>query len=159
LTLSQASSTRAANSGSAIRAGVERLSRELADAGIQLSLVTGADVHLAPDLTSGFRSGRIPTLAGSRYFLFEPPHRVLPPRLEDVVFNLMAEGYVPILTHPECGVQAMVSIPSATAMRAIASDMAESADPSSKPGNKWQCRSIIEPDLIQHAMGQTAPPF
>jgi protein-tyrosine phosphatase len=89
------------NSGLEIRAGVERLSRELADAGIQLSLVTGADVHLAPDLTSGLRSGRIPTLAGSRYFLFEPPHRVLPPRMEDVVFRLMAEGYVPILTHPE----------------------------------------------------------
>jgi protein-tyrosine phosphatase len=89
------------NSGSEIRAGVERLSRELANAGIQLNLVTGADVHLAPDLTSGFRSGRIPTLAGSRYFLLEPPHRVLPPRMEDVVFRVMADGYVPILTHPE----------------------------------------------------------
>ncbi|MGB9143991.1 MAG: CpsB/CapC family capsule biosynthesis tyrosine phosphatase, partial [Aestuariivirga sp.] len=35
------------------------------------------------------------------YVLFEPPHTVAPPRLEDLLFNIMASGYVPILTHPE----------------------------------------------------------
>jgi protein-tyrosine phosphatase len=33
--------------------------------------------------------------------LLEPPHHVLPPRLEDLVFGLQAAGYLPILTHPE----------------------------------------------------------
>ena len=41
------------------------------------------------------------TLAGSRYVLVEPPHHVMPPRLEDFFFELLAAGYVPILTHPE----------------------------------------------------------
>src|SRR5690606_33768464 len=49
----------------------------------------------------GLRQGRIPTLSNSRYFLFEPPHHVAPPRLEEAAFNLLAAGYVPILTHPE----------------------------------------------------------
>jgi len=41
-----------------------------------------------------------------------------------------------------CGVQAMVLMPSADAMRAMANDMARSFEPSSIPGSRWQCRSI-----------------
>jgi len=89
------------NAGPAIRMAVDDLATALADAGIPLHLVTGADVHLAPDLSEGLHSGRVPTLADSRYFLLEPPHHVLPPRLEDMVFQLQAAGYMPIVTHPE----------------------------------------------------------
>jgi len=73
----------------------------LEEEGIDLTLVEGADTHLSPDLIQGIRSGRIPTLNGTRYLLFEPPHHVAPPRLEESVFNLMAAGIVPVLTHPE----------------------------------------------------------
>src|SRR5262249_1067453 len=41
------------------------------------------------------------TLRDCRYLMLEPPHHVLPPRLEDLIFGLQAAGYVPILTHPE----------------------------------------------------------
>jgi protein-tyrosine phosphatase len=41
------------------------------------------------------------SIAGTRYVLIEPPHHVVPIRLEDVFFGLLAAGYVPILTHPE----------------------------------------------------------
>src|ERR1700688_3819526 len=30
-----------------------------------------------------------------------PPHPTAPPHIEEVFFNLVAAGYVPILTHPE----------------------------------------------------------
>jgi protein-tyrosine phosphatase len=33
--------------------------------------------------------------------LLEPPHHVVPPRFEESVFDLMAAGYVPVITHPE----------------------------------------------------------
>lgn len=89
------------NAGSAIREAVEELAIDLADYGIPLRLVPGADVHLAPDLIAGLRSGRVLTLAGSRYFLLEPPHHVLPPRLEDMIFRLISANYCPIVTHPE----------------------------------------------------------
>lgn len=84
-----------------IEAAIAALREALREAGIPLALSIGADTHLAPDLVGGIRSGRIPTLGGSRYLLFEPPHHVAPPRFEESVFNLMAAGYVPVITHPE----------------------------------------------------------
>jgi protein-tyrosine phosphatase len=89
------------NSGPAIRAATARLAKSLADAGMPISVVTGADVHICTDLNVQLRDGRALTLNNSRYFLLEPPHHVLPPRLEDLIFGLQAAGYVPILTHPE----------------------------------------------------------
>jgi len=89
------------NSAVGIRQAITVLREALQKAGIPLQLVEGADVHLTPDLLDGLRAGRIPTLNGTRYFLFEPPHHVAPPRLENVVFDLVSAGYVPILTHPE----------------------------------------------------------
>jgi protein-tyrosine phosphatase len=89
------------NSGPAIRQAVARLAEGIAKAGIPITLVTGADVHIAPDLDVQLRDGRALTLNNSRYLLLEPPHHVLPPRLEDLIFGLQAAGYVPILTHPE----------------------------------------------------------
>lgn len=89
------------NTADAIRSAIARFRSELAENDIALTLVEGADVHIAPDLCDGIRAGRIPTLAGSRYLLLEPPHHVAPPRFEDVVFDLMAQGIVPVITHPE----------------------------------------------------------
>ena len=73
----------------------------LEEEGIALTLAVGADTHLTPDLVDGIRERRIPTLNDTRYLLFEPPHHVAPPRLEESVFNLVAAGIVPVLTHPE----------------------------------------------------------
>jgi protein-tyrosine phosphatase len=89
------------NTGPAIRAAVAELQDELHRADIPLTLVTGAEVHLAPHLVEGIRSGMIPTLAESRYFLLEPPQGVVPPRFESIVFDLVSAGYVPVVTHPE----------------------------------------------------------
>lgn len=89
------------NEGPLIRRAVWELQRALDEAGIALTLVEGADVHLAPNLVAGLRDGRIPSLAGSRYVLVEPPHHVPPLRLEQAFFELLVAGYVPILTHPE----------------------------------------------------------
>ena len=89
------------NTGDGIRAAIEAFRGELAARDIDLKLVEGADVHLDQGLTESIRAGRIPTLAGSRYLLLEPPHHVAPPRFEETVFQLMVAGYVPVITHPE----------------------------------------------------------
>ena len=89
------------NSGPDIRDAVQRLQALLDREGIALRLVPGADVHMAPDFIGGLRSGRLLTIANSRYVLVEPPHHTAPPQLEDFFFNLVVAGYVPILTHPE----------------------------------------------------------
>ena len=89
------------NSGPAIRQAIKLLQDALDENGIPLQLTTGADVHMAPDFVAGLRSGRLLSIADSRYVLVEPPHHSAPPQLEDFFFNLVVAGYVPILTHPE----------------------------------------------------------
>lgn len=89
------------NTGDNITAAVARLHDALAQAGIPLRLVAGADVHVAPNLTAQLRDGRALTINRSRYLLLEPPHHVLPPRMDDHIFGLQSAGFVPIITHPE----------------------------------------------------------
>jgi protein-tyrosine phosphatase len=84
-----------------ITRSVRLLEQALRRNSIPLALCVGADVHIAPDLPEQLVLGTIPTLNGSRYFLFEPPHHVLPPRLEELATRLINAGFVPILTHPE----------------------------------------------------------
>jgi protein-tyrosine phosphatase len=89
------------NVGPDIRARVAHLQFRLHQEGVPLRLVTGADVHMTPNLVAKVRSGEALTLNDTRYLLIETPHHVLPPRTEDVFFDLRAAGFVPILTHPE----------------------------------------------------------
>ncbi len=89
------------NTGPQILQATQHLQDALDQHDIPLRLTTGADNHIAPDFVAGLRAGRLLSLNGSRYVLVEPPHHVLPPRLEDTFFSLTSAGYVPILTHPE----------------------------------------------------------
>jgi protein-tyrosine phosphatase len=52
-------------------------------------------------MVHGLRSGHMPTLHGTRYFLFEPPHHTVPSGFSHMIFDVLASGYVPIITHPE----------------------------------------------------------
>ena len=89
------------NSGPQIRVAVTRFQSELDRTGINLKLVTGADVHIVGGLVHGLRSGELLSLADSRYVLLELPRNVPPPRLENLLFDMLVAGYVPIITHPE----------------------------------------------------------
>jgi len=80
---------------------IEVLSRALEAEGIALQLWSGADVHIDPQLVDQLTAGEVPTLGQSHYFLLEPPHQVLPPRLPELVQALLDAHYVPIITHPE----------------------------------------------------------
>ncbi len=84
-----------------IRAAVQKLQAALDDADIPLALTHGADIHLMPDVLKGLHEGRLPTLADGRYLLVEPSHHVPTPHFEEQVWNILASGYVPIITHPE----------------------------------------------------------
>ena len=89
------------NDANGITRACHQLQAALDVYGIALTLVSGADVHLVPGLLDGLRAGTVPTLHGSRYVLLEPSHRVRPPRFEESVFELVAAGYTPVITHPE----------------------------------------------------------
>lgn len=84
-----------------IRARVQVLAAELEKAHIPLQLLPGCDAHIRPDFVDALRTDRIQPIGAGRYVLFEPPHNVAPPRIDDILFNICASGWVPILTHPE----------------------------------------------------------
>jgi protein-tyrosine phosphatase len=84
-----------------IRARIAMFNKQLGDAGIDLHVVPGCDAHIRPDFLNCLRDGTLLRINDSRYVLFEPPHMTLPPRLEDLLFNILMAGYVPVLTHPE----------------------------------------------------------
>lgn len=89
------------NDSQGIHAERDKLQQALDTWGIPLQLVVGADAHLVPELLDGLQTGRVPTLNQSRYFLLEPSHHVAPPNFEQSVFEIMAAGFVPVITHPE----------------------------------------------------------
>ena len=73
----------------------------LVNEGLGLKLVTGGDLHVSPDMPEKLASKQLPTLGNTRYFLFEPPHHILPPNLVKFGQRLMSKGFIPIVTHPE----------------------------------------------------------
>lgn len=89
------------NDKAGITAARDALQSSLDEHGIALKLTTGADVHLVPGLLEGLRAGKVPSLHNTRYVLLEPSHHVAPPRFAESVFQLVAAGYVPVITHPE----------------------------------------------------------
>jgi len=89
------------NRGPDIRSATTDLQKALHSEGIPLRLVSGADVHMAPNFVAGLKSGELLTIADSRYVLVEPPHNTAPPQIEEFFFGLVTAGYVPVLTHPE----------------------------------------------------------
>jgi protein-tyrosine phosphatase len=80
---------------------VDQFSRELRANGVDLQVVLGADAHIRPDFIDALRAHQIPTLNGTRYVLFEPPHDIMPQRIDDLLHNILVAGFVPVLTHPE----------------------------------------------------------
>lgn len=89
------------NTASDIRRRVAVLNQKLIEEDIDLALVVGGDAHIRPDFIDCLRHGRILSLHDSRYVLFEPSHVTMPPRLDELLFNVLMAGFVPILTHPE----------------------------------------------------------
>ncbi len=89
------------NATAGIQSARDALQVSLDEHAIPLQLVIGADVHLVPGLIEGLRQGTVPSLNRTRYLLLEPSHHVAPPRFADLVFGLVAAGYVPVITHPE----------------------------------------------------------
>ena len=89
------------NTGPEIRTAVAQLTSAINDAGIDLELVCGSDAHMTPGFVNSLASGQILALGDTRYVLVEPPHHVLPQRLEQFFFDILVAGYIPILTHPE----------------------------------------------------------
>jgi protein-tyrosine phosphatase len=66
-----------------------------------LRVVPGVECYLVPEILQLLKRGELFPLNNSRYVLVEFHHLVAPVNIEQVVFRLRTEGYVPVIAHPE----------------------------------------------------------
>ena len=67
-----------------------------------LVILPGADVHFSPNLPRLCESGEIVTVNDEgRYLMLEFDFMTLPYQGEEVLFQLIARGITPVITHPE----------------------------------------------------------
>lgn len=77
----------------------------VAAADINVSLLLGTEVYLEPDTPNRLKQRAVLPLNGSRYVLVELPFQALPLYLEQTLFTLQADGYIPVIAHPERNAQ------------------------------------------------------
>lgn len=81
--------------------GVERLRREIADAGVDYTLWPGGEVRLHDRVIDDFKAFGIPTLADSRCVLVDAWFDKWPRWMNKAFDYLLEQDYHPILAHPE----------------------------------------------------------
>ncbi|RDV84794.1 tyrosine-protein phosphatase [Ammonifex thiophilus] len=81
---------------------VSLLNERLAEQGLPLRVLPGAEYRLEPDLPERLAKGElVPLNDAGRYLLVELPSTFVPPYAERVLYELQLQGVTPILAHPE----------------------------------------------------------
>jgi protein-tyrosine phosphatase len=80
---------------------LEDFRRELDKQGIGLEVLLAHEVYSSIDIVKDIKEGNISTLNNTRYVLVEFPMFDLPLYTENMIYELLLEGYVPIIAHPE----------------------------------------------------------
>lgn len=74
----------------------------VAEAGIPVEILPGAENYIFPDLVKWVREGKLLTLGNTgKYLLVELPMLEIPHYTDQVFFELQVQGLTPILAHPE----------------------------------------------------------
>ncbi len=71
------------------------------DAGIPIQILSGQEIFGKGDVAELLKSGNLITLNGSRYPLIEFPFKERSENVFNKLESVLAEGYVPIVAHPE----------------------------------------------------------
>ena len=83
------------------------LQRELDKAGIPLRLVDGTEIPMGPHIADLLATNRLSRLGGSTgtHALIEPPFDRIPRHALSILKEIIAQGIMPILAHPERNVE------------------------------------------------------
>lgn len=68
---------------------------------IDIRIYSGAEVHIAMDLVERINRNEIVSINEEGYLLLELPEHLLPPRTEELIFDLKLAKVTPIIAHPE----------------------------------------------------------
>lgn len=75
------------------------------EGGVAVTLLLGCEIYLEPDTPDRLRRQELWPLNGSRYVLVELPFQALPIYVDQALFALQTDGYVPVIAHPERNAQ------------------------------------------------------
>lgn len=89
------------NDDDVIRGRMEAFKKQVAEAGIMLTLYTGMEVFGTPEVPDYLREGRLLTINDTRYLLIEFPFSGSPYYATDILEEICCMDYVPIVAHPE----------------------------------------------------------
>ena len=85
-----------------IEAPFVELSQAIRQAGVDLNLIRGAEVHMAPEIITKLKQGELVTYDDAgRYLLLEFPFQQVITGAEDMVYRLRLAGVTPVIAHPE----------------------------------------------------------
>ena len=88
------------NTPEIIQAGLQLVHEKLAEAGVHAKVRAAAEYYLDSDFQQ--KIGKEPLLTlGKNYLLFEISYLNAPENLNDAIFMMQANGYKPVLAHPE----------------------------------------------------------
>lgn len=80
---------------------IDTLRQKLQSEKIELDIYLGNEVYIDDKISELLKSEKITTLAGGKYLMVELPMSGYYPNAEDILTDLIAEGYQIILAHPE----------------------------------------------------------
>lgn len=78
-----------------------RLVDEVRKKQININLFLGNEVFISNNLIELLKKGEISTLNGSKYLLVEFPMGNMLYNTKDIIYDLIINGYIPIVAHPE----------------------------------------------------------
>jgi len=68
----------------------------------EFRILPGADVHLCEETLRQLEGGKVTTLGdGGKYLLIEFPFHAIPYGTEEILFQVITRGIIPIISHPE----------------------------------------------------------
>jgi protein-tyrosine phosphatase len=72
----------------------------------EFRILPGADVRLCENTLSHLDQGKVMTISDSKKYLFlEFPFQGIPHQAEEIIFQVMQRGMIPIITHPERNIE------------------------------------------------------
>jgi protein-tyrosine phosphatase len=84
-----------------IKRSFDLLKTKMVQMGSKLEMVLGSEIYVREDMDSLKRLDFFTLNNTGRYLLIELPWGQFPPHLDRIVFELLLEGKVPIIAHPE----------------------------------------------------------
>ena len=68
---------------------------------INIKLYLGSEIYFTPEIIELVKNKKASTINNTRYLLFELPMNTKPLFVKEMVYELMQNGYIPIIAHPE----------------------------------------------------------